>query len=51
MSWINFVLVIALLLTLGLTNTITWAITRIRNRCRHYTPRHALPAATREVTR
>lgn len=41
MTWTNIVLAVAAILIIGVSNVATWAITRLRNGCDHYTPRHA----------
>ena len=58
-TWMNAVFAVAAVLIIGVSNLATWAITRLRHSCDHYTPRHApasdpnatIPDALTEVTR
>jgi hypothetical protein len=42
MNWVNAVLVVAVLLAVGVSNTVTWAVTRIRNARASHKTGHAI---------
>lgn len=46
----TIVLAVAAVLIIGVSNAVTWALTKAYNPCHHYTPRHTVPLTDDDPT-